>query len=97
MVMKVPVPSVSGITNAPPPNFCSILQNLRFGVFTLLLEYLLRYCHMTASVGGGNRVGGRDQDLIWEETVERLCRRKIKAAGIKTGGGGGTWDPIPTK
>ena len=32
-----------------------------------------------------------------EETVERPCRRKTKAAGIKPGGGGGTWDPIPTK
>ena len=36
MVTRVPVPSASGITNVPPPNFCSILQNLRFGVFTLL-------------------------------------------------------------
>ena len=35
--------------------------------------------------------------MIGEETVERPCRGKIKAAGIKTGGGGGTWDPIPTK
>ena len=36
MVTKVPVPLASGITNVPPPDFCSILQNLRFGVFTLL-------------------------------------------------------------
>ena len=36
MVTKLPVPSESGITNVSPPNFCSILQNLRFGVFTLL-------------------------------------------------------------
>ena len=36
MVTKVPVPSASGITNVHPPDFCSILQNLRFGVFTLL-------------------------------------------------------------
>ena len=48
MVTKVLVPSVSGITNSPPPDFCRILQNLRFGVFTLLPEYLLRYCRMTA-------------------------------------------------
>ena len=25
MVTKVPMPSVAGITNVPPPNFCSIL------------------------------------------------------------------------
>ena len=35
--------------------------------------------------------------MIGEETVERPRSEKIKAAGIKTGGGGGTWDPIPTK
>ena len=52
---------------------------------------------MAASVRGGNRRGGRDQALLGEETVERPHRKKIKAAGIKTGGGGGTWDPIPTK
>ena len=52
---------------------------------------------MTASVGGGNRGGGVDQALIGEETVERPRRGKIKAAGSKTGGGGGTWEPIPTK
>ena len=34
MVTKVPVPLASGIMNVPPPDFCSILQNLRFGVFT---------------------------------------------------------------
>ena len=28
MVMKVPFPSASGITNVPPPDLCSILQNL---------------------------------------------------------------------
>ena len=64
IVTKVPVPSASGITNVPPPDFCSILQNLRFGVFTLLLEYLLRYCRMTALVGGGNSGGSGGQALI---------------------------------
>ena len=39
MVTKIPVPLASGITNVPPPYFCSILQNLRFRVFTLLPEY----------------------------------------------------------
>ena len=97
MVMKVPVPLASGIINVSPPAFCSILQNLRFGVFTLLPEYPLRYCRMTALVGGGNCRGGVDQALIGEETVERHRRGKIKAAGSKTGGWGGTWDPIPTK
>ena len=53
MVTKIPVPSASGITNVPPPDFCSILQNLRFGVFTLLPDYSLRYCRMTAKVQGG--------------------------------------------
>ena len=43
MVTKVPVPSASVIINVPPPDFCSILQNLRFGVFALLPEYPLRY------------------------------------------------------
>ena len=42
MVTKVPVTLASGITNVPPPDFCSILQNLHFGVFTLLPEYPLR-------------------------------------------------------
>ena len=49
MVTKVTVPLASGITNVPPPDFCSILQNLCFGVFTLLPEYPLRYCRFTAS------------------------------------------------
>ena len=97
MVTKVPVPLASGITNVPPPDFCSILQNLRFGVFTLLPEYPFRYCRMMATVGGGNRGGGVYQALIGEETVERHRRGKIKAAGCKTGGWGGTWEPIPTK
>ena len=97
MVTEVPVPLVSGITNVPPPDFCSIIQNLRFGVFTLLPEYPLRYCRMTESVGGGNHGDGVDQALIWEETVESPRHGKIKAAGSKTGGGGGTGDPIPTK
>ena len=35
--------------------------------------------------------------MIGEETVERPRCRKIKATGINPGGGGGTWDPIPTK
>ena len=56
MVTKVPVPLASGKLKAPPPpDFCSILQNLRFGVFTLLPEYPLRYCRMTATVKGGDR------------------------------------------
>ena len=51
---------------------------------------------MKASVGGGNRGGGVDQALIGEEAVERPRRGNIKAVGSKKGGGGGTWDPIPT-
>ena len=43
MFTKVPVPLASGIRNVPPPDFCSILQNLQFGVFALLTEYPLRY------------------------------------------------------
>ena len=35
--------------------------------------------------------------MIGEETVERPRRGKTKVAGSNTGGGGGTWDPIPTK
>ena len=35
--------------------------------------------------------------MIGEETGEKPRRGKLKAAGIKTGGGGGTWDPIHTK
>ena len=50
IVTKVLVTSASGITNAPPLDFCSILQNLLFGVFTLLSEYPLRYCQMTANI-----------------------------------------------
>ena len=65
MVTKVPVPLASGIMNVPPPDFCSILQNLRFGVFTLLPEYPLRYYRMTVTVGGGAHGGGRDYGLIW--------------------------------
>ena len=60
MVTKVPVPSALGITNVPPPDFYSILQNLCFGVFTLLPGYPLRYCRMTETVGGGARGGGVD-------------------------------------
>ena len=96
MVTKVPVPSASGITNVPPPDFCSILQNLCFGVFTLLPEYPLRYCRMTATVGGGTHGEGEYYGLIGEETVEKPRRRRSKkTAGIKTGGGGGKWEPIP--
>ena len=74
MVTKVPVPSALGITNVPPPDFCSILQNLRFGVFTLLPDYPLRYCRFMASAGGGNRGGGGGQALIGEETGEKPHR-----------------------
>ena len=95
MVTKVPVPLASGITNVPPPDFCSILQNLRFGVFTLLPEYLLRYCRFTALAGGGNRRGGGVQTMKVEETGENPCHGK--QAGSKTEGGEGTWDPIPAK
>ena len=98
MVTKVPVPSAFGITNAPPPNFCSILQNIRFGMFTLLPEYPLRYCWMTATVGGGARGGGENYGLIWEETVEKPRRGKSKTtAGIKTGGGGGEMETHPVQ
>ena len=98
MVTKVPVPSESGITNAPPPNFCSILQNLRFGVFTLLPEYPLMYCRMTETDGGGACRGSGDYVLIGEETVEKPRHGKIKLTAVsKTRGGGGTWEPIPYK
>ena len=98
MVTKVPVPPASGITNAPPPNFCSILQNIRFGMFTLLPEYPLRYCRMTATVGGGARGGGENYGLIGEETVEKpRCKKNKTTEGIKTGGGGGTWEPISSR
>ena len=53
MVTKVLVPLASVITYAPSPGLCSILQNLCFDVLTLLTEYPLRYCRMTATVGGG--------------------------------------------
>ena len=70
MVTKIPVPSASGITNVPPPNFYSILQNLCLGVFTLLPEYPLRYCQMrTAKIGGGARGGGGYYGLSGEEKV----------------------------
>ena len=80
---------------SPPPDFCSILQNLRFGVFTLLPEYPLRYCQFTATAGGGNRGGGGVQTMKGEETGENP--RRGKQAGGKAGGGEGTWDPIPAK
>ena len=51
---------------------------------------------MSALVGGGNVWGGVVLALLGEETVERPRFRKIKAAGSKTGGGGGTWEPIRT-
>ena len=96
MVTKILVPLALGITNVPPPDFCTILKNLCFGVFTMLPEYPLRYFRMsTAKIGGGARGGGRDDASSWEETVEKPRRRKIKIpAGNKTGGGGDTWDPI---
>ena len=98
MVTKVPVPVASGITNVHPPDFCRILQKLRFGVFTLLPEYPLRYCRMTATVWGRAHEGGVDYGLIGEKKVEKPCRGKLKlAAGSKTGGGGRTWEPIPSK
>ena len=98
MVTKIPVPLASGITNVPTPYFCCILQNLCFGVFTLLPEYPLRYCRMTAKVGGMAPGGGGDYVTSREETVEKPRRGKNKtAAGIKTEGGGGTWEPIPSR
>ena len=78
IVTKVPVHSASGITNAPPPDLCSILQKLCFGVFTLLPEYPLKYCRMTATVGGGSRRGGGDYGLVEEETVEKPRRGRVK-------------------
>ena len=98
MVTKIPVPLASGITNVPPPDFCSILQNLRLGVFNLLPEYPLRYFRMTAKVRGGARGRGGDYGSIEEETVEKPRCRKIKTtAGNKTSRGGGTWEPIPSR
>ena len=79
MVTKIPVPLASGITHIPPPNFCITLQNLRFGEFTLLPEYPLRYFRMsTAKIGGGARGGVRDYGSSGEETVEKPRSRKIK-------------------
>ena len=53
------------------------------------------YCRFTASAGGGNHGGSGVQTLKGEDTGENSrCR---KQAGRKKGGGGGTWDPIPTK
>ena len=79
--MKVLVSLALGITHAPPPDFCSILQNLRFGIFTLLPEYPLRYCQFTATAGGGNRGGGGVQTMKGEETGENP--RRGKQAGGK--------------
>ena len=67
MVTTVPIPSASGIMNGPPPDFCRILQNLRFGVFTLLPKYPLRFYRFTASSGGGNCGGGGVQTMKGEE------------------------------
>ena len=74
MVTKVPVSSASGITNVPPSDFCGILQNLCFGVFTLLPEYPLRYCRMTAKVRGGAYRGSENYSLIGEDTMEKPWR-----------------------
>ena len=53
---------------------------------------------MTETVGRGARGGGVDYGLIGEETVDNPRRGKLKStAGSKTGGGGGTWEPIPSK
>ena len=53
---------------------------------------------MTAKVGGGDRGGGGDYSSSGEETVEKPRRGKSKTtAGINTGGGGGTWETIPSK
>ena len=58
MVTKISVPLASGITNIPPYDFYTILQNLRFGVFTMLPEYPLRYFWgSTEKMGGGARGG----------------------------------------
>ena len=46
-------------------------------------------------MGEGALGGGRDYGLIGEETVEKPRRGKIKStAGVKTVGGGGTWESI---
>ena len=98
MVTKIPVPSASVITNVPPPDLCSILQNLCFGVFTLLPEYPLRCFRMTAKVRGGACGGGRDYDSSGEDTVEKTRRGKSKTtAGNKTGGRGRTREHVPSR
>ena len=52
---------------------------------------------MMTTVGGGACGGGGDYGSIVEETVEKPRRGKNKtAAGIRTEGGGGTWEPIPS-
>ena len=95
MVTKVPVPLALGITKVPPPDFFSILQNLRFGVFAFLPEFPLRYCRFTALAGGRNCGGGGVQTMKGEDTGEKP--RRGKQAGSKEGGGEGTWYPIPAK
>ena len=99
MVTKIPVPSASGITNVPPPYFCTILHNLHFRVFTMLPEYPLQYCRMSkANIEGGVRRGGGDDASSGEETVENpRCRKKKTPTGENTGGGGGTLYPIPSR
>ena len=53
---------------------------------------------MTATVGGGAHGGGGDYGVIGEETVEKPRCGKIKSMAVsKTGGGGGTWEPIPSR
>ena len=53
---------------------------------------------MTATVGGGASGGGKNYGLMGEEMVVNPRRGKSKTtAGIKTGGGGGTWEPIPSR
>ena len=65
----------------------------------MLPEYPLRYCRMsTAKIGGGVRGGGGDDAWSGEEMVEKPRRRKNKTPAVeKTGGGRGTWDPIPSR
>ena len=53
---------------------------------------------MTATVRGGACGGGVDYGLIGEETVEKpRCGKSKSTAGSNTGGGEGTWEPIPSK
>ena len=53
---------------------------------------------MTEKVGGGSLRGGGDYGSSGEETVEKPRSGKGKtAAGIKTGGGVGIWEPIPSR